>query len=133
VVLGRDPGIADVHPRPSENASEYSRFRSVVSRERFRGLVNLLRGLSSSPLVCHPHGMSLPSTNSSKHHRCPAEIISHGVWLYVRCCLSYRDVEELLLARGVIVTDAAIRQWCLQFGPSCANPLRRRRPRPGDK
>jgi hypothetical protein len=46
-------------------------------------------------------------TNSYKHHRFPAEIISHGVWLYYRFCLSYRDVEELLFARGVIVTGAA--------------------------
>jgi hypothetical protein len=36
------------------------------------------------------------STNPYKHHRFPAEIISHGVWLYYRFCLSYRDVEELL-------------------------------------
>ena len=77
--------------------------------------------------------MSLPSTNSYKHHRVPAEIISHGVWLYFRFCLSYRDVEELLFARGVIVTYEAIRKWCLKFGQSYANQLRRRRPRPGDK
>ena len=38
-----------------------------------------------------------------KHHRFPAEIISHGVWLYYRFCLSYRDVEELLFTRGVLV------------------------------
>jgi hypothetical protein len=38
--------------------------------------------------------------NPYAHHRFPAEIISHGVWLYVRFCLSYRDVEELLFARG---------------------------------
>jgi transposase-like protein len=44
-----------------------------------------------------------------KYHRFPAEIISHGVWLYYRFCLSYRDVEELLFARGVIVTYEAIR------------------------
>jgi putative transposase len=44
--------------------------------------------------------MSTPSTNRYKHHRFPAEIISHGVWLYFRFCLSYRDVEELLFARG---------------------------------
>jgi putative transposase len=73
------------------------------------------------------------STNSYKHHRFPAEIISHGVWLYYRFCLSYRDVEELLFARGVIVTYEAIRKWCLQFGQAYANQLRRRRPRPGDK
>jgi putative transposase len=68
-----------------------------------------------------------------KHHRFPAEIISHGVWLYFRFCLSYRDVEELLFARGVIVTYEAIRKWCLKFGQRYANQLRRRRPRPGDK
>jgi putative transposase len=42
-------------------------------------------------------------------------------------------VEELLFARGVIVTYEAIRQWCRKFGQAYANQLRRRRPRPGDK
>ena len=67
------------------------------------------------------------------HHRFPAEIISHGVWLYYRFCLSYRDVEELLFARGVIVTYEAIRKWCRKFAQAYAHQLRRRRPRPGDK
>src|SRR4030095_4961395 len=71
--------------------------------------------------------------NPYTHHRFPAEIISHGVWLYYRFCLSYRDVEELLFARGVIVTYEAIRKWCRKFGQAYANQLRRRRPRPGDK
>jgi putative transposase len=71
--------------------------------------------------------------HSYKHHRFPAEIISHGVWLYFRFCLSYRDVEELLFVRGVIVSYEAIRQWCRKFGQADANALRRRRPRPGDK
>jgi putative transposase len=73
------------------------------------------------------------STNRYKNHRFPAEIISHGVWLYYRFCLSYRDVEELLFARGIIVTYEAIRKWCRKFGQSYANELRHRRPRPGDK
>jgi putative transposase len=73
------------------------------------------------------------STNPYKHHRFSAEIISHGIWLYYRFCLSYRDVEELLFTRGSIVTYEAIRQWCRKFGQSYANQLRRRRPRPGDK
>jgi putative transposase len=76
---------------------------------------------------------SAPTNPYNKHHRFPAEIISHGVWLYYRFCLSYRDVEELLFARGVIVTYEAIRQWCRKFGQSYANQLRHRRPRPGDK
>jgi putative transposase len=70
--------------------------------------------------------------NPYKNHRFPSEIISHAVWLYFRFCLSYRDVEELLFARGVTVTYEAIRKWCRKFGQSYANQLRHRRPRPGD-
>jgi putative transposase len=45
-----------------------------------------------------------------KYHRFPAEIISHSVWPYFRFCLSYRDVEELLFVRGIVVTYEAIRK-----------------------
>jgi len=31
-----------------------------------------------------------------RRHRFPPEIISQGVWLYRRFCLSFRDVEDLL-------------------------------------
>jgi putative transposase len=51
----------------------------------------------------------------------------------LRFCLSYRDVEELLGERGVVVTYEAIRKWCRKFGQQYANQLRRRRPRLGDK
>src|SRR5215510_12444665 len=85
-------------------------------------------------MMWHPCGMNTSTpTNFYKHHRFPAEIISHGVWLYFRFCLSYRDVEELLFVRGVIVSYEAIRKWCRKFGQAYANALRRRRPRPGDK
>jgi putative transposase len=90
-------------------------------------------GLSSARLVCHTRRMNPSSSNRYKHHRFPAEIISHAVWLYFRFCLSYRDVEELLFARGVTVTYEAIRKWCRKFGQSYANQLRRRHPKPGDK
>jgi putative transposase len=62
--------------------------------------------------------MSTPPTDRYKHHRFPAEIISQGVWLYLRFCLSYRDGEELLFARGMIATYEAIRKWCRKFGQS---------------
>jgi putative transposase len=71
--------------------------------------------------------------NLYKRHRFPAEIISHCVWLYFRFCLSYRDVEELMAKRGVLLTYEAVRYWCRKFGPAYANQLRRRRPRLGDK
>jgi putative transposase len=68
-----------------------------------------------------------------KNHRFPGEIISHGVWLYYRFTLSYRDVQELLFERGIDVSHEAIRKWCGKFGQAYANQLRCRRPRPGDK
>ena len=74
-----------------------------------------------------------PAPNPYKRHRFPAEIISHCVWLYFRFCLSYRDVEELMAERGIILTYEAVRYWCRKFGQAYANQLRRRRPRPGDK
>jgi len=67
-----------------------------------------------------------------KRQRFPSDIIAHCIWLYFRFCLSYRDVEELMLARGVLVTYEAIRKWCRTFGQAHAKQLRRRRPRPGD-
>ncbi|GHP00465.1 IS6 family transposase [Reticulibacter mediterranei] len=67
-----------------------------------------------------------------KGYRFPPEIISHAVWLYFRFSLSFRDVEELLAQRGIIVTYETIRQWCLTFGQTYANEVRRRRPRCGD-
>jgi putative transposase len=69
----------------------------------------------------------------SKNHRCPGEIISHGVWLSYRFTLSYRDVQALLFERGITMSHEAIRQWCRKCGQAYANPLRRRWPRPGDK
>ena len=68
-----------------------------------------------------------------KGYRYPIEVIGHAVWLYHRFALSLRDVEELMVARGVVVTHETIRSWCAKFGPDYAARLRRRRPRPGDK
>ncbi|MGC9537584.1 IS6 family transposase [Streptomyces sp. UG1] len=70
---------------------------------------------------------------SYKGHRYPVEVISHCVWLYFRFPLSFREVEELMLERGVIVSYETIRRWCVKFGQQYANALRRRQPRPGDK
>jgi putative transposase len=71
--------------------------------------------------------------SSYKGFRFPVEIISHCVWLYHRFPLSFREVEEMMMERGVVVSYETIRQWCRRFGQIYANGLRRRRPRPGDK
>src|ERR687893_286934 len=77
--------------------------------------------------------MNSTAAPSYKGFRFPQEIISHAIWLYYRFSLSYRDIEELLAERGVEVTYETVRQWCLRFGQSYANQLRRRRAKPGDK
>jgi putative transposase len=68
-----------------------------------------------------------------KGYRYPIEVIGHAVWLYHRFALSLRDVEELMLACGVMLTYETIRSWCAKFVPAYAAQLRRRRPRSGDK
>ena len=75
----------------------------------------------------------MPAISLYRRHRFPAEIINHCVWLYFRFALSFRDVEEIMAMRGVTLTYETIREWCLKFGQTYANQLRRRRPRPGDK
>ena len=62
--------------------------------------------------------------------RFPRDIIQRAVWMYLRFTLSFRDVEELLAERGVIVTYESIRRWVVTFGPVIARDLRARRPKP---
>ena len=65
---------------------------------------------------------------SYKGHRYPAEIIAHCVWLYHRFPLSFREVEELMVVRGVIVTPLGAD--LLRPGHRHPQPgLRQRRPR----
>ncbi|WP_406162909.1 MULTISPECIES: IS6 family transposase [unclassified Streptomyces] len=74
-----------------------------------------------------------PASPAYKGHRYPVEVIAHAVWLYFRFPLSFREVEELMLERGVIVSCETVRRWSAKFGQAYADGLRRRRPRPGDK
>src|ERR671939_695001 len=50
-----------------------------------------------------------------KRHRYPAEIIAHTVWLYFRFSLSFRAVEELMAARGVMLSYETVRRWTHKF------------------
>lgn len=70
---------------------------------------------------------------SYKGHRHPVEVIAHCVWLHFRLPLSFREVEELMLERGVLVSHETVRRWCAKFGQAHSNDLRRPGPRPGDK
>jgi putative transposase len=51
--------------------------------------------------------------------------------LYFRFSLSFRDIQEMMLERGVEVSYEAIRLWCLKCGADYARRLRRQRGRLG--
>src|SRR5258708_4209784 len=57
---------------------------------------------------------------SYARHQFPPVLIQHAVWLYLRFTLSYRDVEDLLAERGVVVSYETVRRWVLKFGPLIA-------------
>jgi len=66
---------------------------------------------------------------SYARHRFPPDVIRRAVWLYLRFTLSYRDVEDLLAERGLMVSNETIRRWVLKFGPAIARNLRETRPK----
>ena len=63
-------------------------------------------------------------------YRFPPEIIQQAIWLYIRFTLSFRDVEDLVAERGILVSYESVRRWVNHFGPMIAADLRKRRPKP---
>jgi putative transposase len=65
--------------------------------------------------------MTTPARACYAGYRFPAEIIGQALWLYFRFPLGLRMVEELLAARGVIVSHKTVRQWA-RIGPAIRQP-----------
>ena len=63
-------------------------------------------------------------------YRFPPEVIHQAIWLYLLFTLSFRDVEDLLAERGIMVSYETVRRWVNHFGPIVAADLRKRRPKP---
>ena len=74
----------------------------------------------------------MKNSNIYAGYRYPAQIISHAVWLYHRFTLSFRDIEELLAARAIVVSYETIRQWCKKYGNIYCNPIKKKRGQLGD-
>jgi putative transposase len=62
--------------------------------------------------------------------RFPIAVISQAIWLYNRFPLSYRDVSDLLLQRGIKVSHQTIKDWNEKFGALFAEEIRKRRKKP---
>jgi putative transposase len=127
-------GIAPADRTTREPGEPGVRLRCFLDLRQ--GIVNLVVGFGETVfgMIVSGEGLFVETAPPSyKGFRYPAEVISHCVWLYHRFPLSFREVEELMLERGVTVSYETVRQWCAKFGQPYANQLRRRRPRPGDK
>jgi putative transposase len=74
----------------------------------------------------------MKKTNIYAGYRYPSQIISHAVWLYHRFTLSFRDIEELLAARGITVSYETVRTWCVKFGQRYCSEIRKNRGQLGD-
>ncbi len=69
-----------------------------------------------------------------RRHRFPAEIIAQAVWLYFGFPLNLRMEEDILAARGIMVTHQTVQLWAEKIGRAFANEIRRRSSgRLGDK
>ncbi len=56
--------------------------------------------------------------------RFPPEVIVIAVRWYLRYGLSYRDIEELLVERGVEVDHVTVYRWVQRFTPLLADAAR---------
>jgi len=65
-------------------------------------------------------------TSIYTRHRFHPDIIRRAVWMYFRFNLSFRDVEELMLERGVDVSYETIRRWVGKFGSTYAKRIKSR-------
>src|SRR6516164_9477026 len=76
----------------------------------------------------------MKSNRSSRYSGCrfPSKIISYAIWAYHRFCLSFRDVEDLLAERGILVSYETIRLWCQKFGADYVRKLKRLQGRLGN-
>ena len=57
-------------------------------------------------------------------HRFHPDIIRRTVWMYFRFNLSFRDVEDLMIERGVDVSYETIRRWVDKFGSTYARRIK---------
>jgi len=65
-------------------------------------------------------------TSIYARHRFHPDIIKRAIWMYFRFNLSFRDVEELMVERGIDVSYETIRRWVDKFGSTYAKRLRSR-------
>ncbi len=62
-----------------------------------------------------------------KGHCFPKVVILQAVYYKLRFTLSYRNIEELLRIRGIVVYHATIQRWVFKFTPMIDRNFRKRK------
>ncbi len=63
--------------------------------------------------------------NPFRYFNSSPELIRLAVMMYIRYPLSLRQVEDLLLERGIDICHETVRFWWNRFGPMFAAKIRR--------
>ena len=79
------------------------------------------------------HGEVPTPESSFAGFRFPPEVITLAVRWYLRYALSYRDVEELLIERGIEVDHVTVYRWVQRFTPLLIDAARPCRHAAGDR
>jgi transposase-like protein len=74
-----------------------------------------------------------PPLSAFAGFRFPPKVILVTIRWYLRFNLSYRDVEELLVERGVEVDHVTVFRWVQRFAPLLADAARLARHAPGER
>ncbi len=61
----------------------------------------------------------------------PKDVILTAVRWYLRYNLSYRDVEELMAERGIVVDHSTINRWVVKYAPLLVEPAKNHEPKVG--
>jgi transposase InsO family protein len=96
------------------------------------GLLHRWRARSGQAEMMRPCRVSAPRS-SFAGFRFPQDVIMIAVRWYLRYGLSYRDVEELLAERGIVVDHVSVYRWVQRFTPLLADAARPCRHTPGDR
>ena len=58
----------------------------------------------------------------------PKDVILSAVFFYVRYAVSYRDLEEIMAARGVNVDHTTLTRWTIRQAPLIAEEAKKKKP-----
>ncbi len=62
----------------------------------------------------------------------PQSVILYAIFFYVRYSVSYRDLQEIMVERGVEIDHATLNRWVVRYAPQiAAQAQKRKRPTSG--